>query len=82
LKSLFDNLGTVAGFVHAIVTFIVLFQLKGLFFTLVCLFVFPVFALFPIWAYFLWGYSNPILWTTTLTLIVGQLVMSVYKDDE
>ncbi len=81
MKPLFEILGSIAGLIHAVVTFIVLFQVKGLFFTLVCIFFFPVFAFFPIWAYFLWGYSNPILWITTLTLIVGQIVMQVYKDE-
>ncbi len=81
MKSLFEVLGSIAGLIHVVVTFIVLLELKGMFFTLVCLFVFPVFALFPIWGYFMWGYFNPILWITTLTLIVGGVVNAVYKDE-
>ena len=81
MKTLFSVLGSIAGIIQSVLTFIVLLELKGMFFTLVCLFIFPVFALFPIWSYFIWGYSNPVLWVTTLTLIVGAVVNLVYKDE-
>ena len=80
MKSIFGVLGTIAGFIQCILTFMVLLELKGLFFTMVSIFIFPVFAFFPVWGYFLWGYFNPILFGSFLTLVVGGLVEATYRD--
>ena len=81
MKNFFDIAGIIAGFIYAILTFLVLIELKGVFFTFISIFIFPVFAFFPIWAYFLWGYSNSLIWSSFLTLLVGSIVSMVYSDE-
>ena len=81
MKNFFEVISIIAGFVYAILTFLVLIELKGVFFTIVSISIIPVFVLFPIWAYFLWGYSNSLIWSSFLTLIVGSIVNMVYKDE-
>ena len=80
MKSIFGVLGTIAGFIQFGITFMVLLEFKGLFFTLGSILIFPVFAFFPVWGYFLWGYFNPILFGSFLTLVVGGLVEASYRD--
>ena len=80
MNSLFGILGTIAGFIQFGITFFVLLELKGLIFTLGSIFIFPVFATFPIWGYFLWGYFNPILFSAFLTLVVGGMVEASSRD--
>lgn len=67
-------IGTIAGFVQFGITFFVLLEIKGLFFTLGSIFIFPVFASFPVWGYFIWGYSNPLLTITFFTLLAGGIM--------
>ncbi len=80
MNSLFGILGTIAGFIQFGITFFVLLELKGLIFTLGSIFIFPVFATFPIWGYFLWGYSNTLLTISFITLVVGGLAEANSRD--
>ena len=77
MKSLINLVASVAGLAQAILTFLILLQLEGWVFTLISIFVFPVFALFPIWGYFLWGFSNPYLWASFFTLLAATIANSI-----
>lgn len=81
MKSLINLVASVAGLAQAILTFLILLQLKGWGFTLISIFVFPVFMLFPIWGYFLWGFSNPYLWASFFTLLAATIANSILKND-
>ena len=81
MKNFFDIVSIIAGFAYTILTFLVLIELKGVFFTFISIFIFPVFVSFPIWALFLWGYSNSLIWSSFLTLLVGSIVGMVYSDE-
>ena len=80
MNSIFGTLGTIAGFVQFGITFFVLLEVKGLFFTLASIIIFPVFATFPIWGYFLWGYSNTLLTISFFTLVIGGLIEANSRD--
>ena len=82
MSSIFGTLGTVAGFIQFGITFFVLLELKGLFFTLGSIFIFPVFATVPIWGYFLWGYSNFLLTISFMTLVIGGIMEAKSRDWE
>ena len=73
MNSLFGILGTIAGFIQFGITFFVLLELKGLIFTLGSIFIFPVFATFPIWGYFYGGILIRYC-LAFLTLVVGGMV--------
>ena len=81
MKSLINLIASVAGLAQAVLTFLILLQLEGWGFTLISIFVFPVFALFPIWGYFLWGFSNPYLWASFFTLLAATIANSILKND-
>ena len=81
MKSLINLIGTAAGLAQLILTFLILLQLEGWGFTLISIFVFPVFALFPVWGYFLWGFSNPYLRASFFTLVAAAVANTVLGND-
>tara|TARA_B100000900_G_scaffold364955_1_gene339902 strand:+ start:757 stop:1005 length:249 start_codon:yes stop_codon:yes gene_type:complete len=76
MKSLLNIIASLAATAQGILTFIALVNLKGIGFTLVTIFVLPVFILFPIWSYFVWDLSYPIIFGCFIIFLLAQTASS------
>jgi hypothetical protein len=82
MKSLLSIIASLAATAQGILTFIALLNLKGIVFTLGSIFVLPVFVLFPIWSYFIWDLSYPVIFACFVIYILAQTASSKIKNLE
>lgn len=76
MVSLLSIIASLAATAQGILTFIALVNLKGIGFTLGTIFALPVFILFPIWSYFVWDLSYPIIFACFVIFLLAQIASS------
>jgi len=82
MKSLLSIIASLAATAQGILTFIALVNLKGIGFTLGTIFALPVFILFPIWSYFVWDLSYPIIFTCFVIFLLALIASSKIENLE